>query len=111
VTYAHLARGTLPQELCPFTWSGSETNLQGYLPTPIPIKRGDFLGRTGNAGASSGPHLHLQRTQPLNPLSLDNEFDGLPLNFDGMVGIPLDARHRCCPKARRRRSLRSTTPA
>lgn len=44
-----------------------------FLPGEIPVKRGETIGRSGNAGSSGGPHLHMDvrdtRTgDPLDPM-------------------------------------------
>jgi hypothetical protein len=86
---AHLSTNSIPAGLCPLPanrdadldgWPDSRTKnscsgTSGYsgfmagtmLPTPVPVKAGDFLGRVGHSGASSGPHLHMHVT----PFELD----------------------------------------
>lgn len=44
-----------------------------FLPGELPVKRGEAIGRSGNAGSSGGPHLHMDvrdtRTgDPLDPM-------------------------------------------
>ncbi|WAS99374.1 hypothetical protein [Nannocystis punicea] len=88
VYLAHMDFDSIPSSLCPLptnrdanadgwpdslsktcslagTWDGMVTGT--ILPTPVPVKKGDFLGRVGHSGASSGPHLHMH----VKPFSYD----------------------------------------
>ncbi|MFK7757197.1 MAG: M23 family metallopeptidase [Flavobacteriales bacterium] len=57
----------------------------------LPVKRGDFIGFTGNSGGSGGPHLHFEiRTsdteKPLNPLLMGFDIkDDVPPNINGVL--------------------------
>ena len=62
----------------------------------FPIKRGDFIGFTGNSGGSGGPHLHYEirytKTQePVNPLFFGLEIkDSMKPNIKGLAIYPLE---------------------
>lgn len=45
VAHVHLRQGSIPDAL--------------LADAPVPVKRGDFIGRMGHSGKSSGPHLHI----------------------------------------------------
>jgi len=75
ILYAHFNPGSVPRSLCPnnkvFT-ADSRNKADQTLPAsnqPV-IKRGQFLGRVGNSGSSSGPHLHIHRYKGNQALTL-----------------------------------------
>ena len=67
--YAHLRQGTIPKSLCP-------RNDVDFAPNRIRVKAGQILGRAGNSGRSTGPHLHVH----IGTTGKDGE-QGLPLVF------------------------------
>jgi len=47
VYYGHLKEGSIPKKFTTGPW-------------PVAVNAGDLIGRMGNSGKSSGPHLHIQ---------------------------------------------------
>ena len=88
VLYAHATAGSIPKSLCPYDAKyfskpkprgrfGESFIPKGKRPK---IKKGQYLGKVGNSGSSSGPHLHLH-LQSKNPE--DKTAKGLPIKFSG----------------------------
>jgi hypothetical protein len=95
--YAHFIPGTVPKELCPH----NETLMPAIIDSPLvkdawthirvpkekqaTIKRGQFLGRSGNAGTSSNPHLHIHRET--GGIADATKSGGSPLAIDFKSGL------------------------
>ena len=62
----------------------------------FPIRKGDFIGFTGNSGGSGGPHLHYEirytdTQEPVNPLYFGlNVKDTKSPSINGLALYPLD---------------------
>lgn len=97
VLYAHLKPGSVPVGFCPnnnqFMANGdnkydpiAQKNIDYPIESVLPagnrpqIKKGQEIGRVGNAGASSGPHLHIDMSDIIAP---NEEGSSLPIPFDG----------------------------
>ena len=74
-----------------------------FVEQGMKVKRGDFIGKSGNSGKSSGPHLHYEVIYMGNPVNPVNylDLDISPVEYSSMLrhveaesGITLHPSHR-----------------
>ena len=87
--YAHLRKDSIPPKLCP---KAGEDVPEA---TAIRVTAGQFLGRVGNTGSSSGPHLHVH----VDTTGATSGGEGRPLHFRNIrtrfAGVDWDASPPC----------------
>jgi hypothetical protein len=80
-SYHHLKQNSIPAALCPI-----EGNVgANWLPIAVPVVEGQLLGRVGNTGHSTGPHLHLQIDGEAPTPANGTVRRSLPINFFGVL--------------------------
>lgn len=78
--YAHFEPLSVPESLCP---------ADGTLNPPIAVTRGTVLGRVGNSGSSTGPHLHVHVQRGSASLLPGEEVEGgVPLIVEDLLSQP-----------------------
>lgn len=84
VAYGHLRTGTIPLSLCPVESRGPDEPGGARAATPVAVKAGQLLGRTGNSGGSYAPHVHIEvfRGTLINVNKGGSEVHGVPMHFD-----------------------------
>jgi hypothetical protein len=91
VLIGHMQSSSPPQALCPTPAApgpGLWPSDQALTGLNIPVHAGQYLGRVGNTGYSTAPHLHLESMA--NPSTGPNTIGGTPLQFVNVRAVADD---------------------
>ena len=93
--YLHFKEGSIPEALCPNICPVDQPDcnpeVDGVdpdgrtLPEPIPVSLGDMVGRVGNSGISTAPHLHIQLRTGAGGDPGDPFAGGIPILFSNVL--------------------------
>ncbi len=72
---------TDPEATCNFTGYQNVARTKTFLADPIPVEKGEFIGRVGVSGSAKLPHLHLGVYEYTNDAQGDPCQKGIPLEF------------------------------
>lgn len=83
--YAHMIPGTISSSLCPHNDTSFPANTETSsvavpLAQQVSIAKGQYLGRVGNSGNSTAPHLHIH---------LEKNSAGQPIVFNKGISSPV----------------------
>jgi len=94
ILLAHMRKGTIPTSVCPIeideivnindkTGSYRTEMFIPEVDRPF-VKRGQYIGRIGNSGSSSGPHMHIHIDQATGPDTQTTHSIKYPIPFKQM---------------------------
>lgn len=95
VSYLHLRQNTIPLSICPnicpednpdcdLSTEGVDPDGRS-LPTPVDVTAGDIIGRVGNSGTSTNPHLHVHLSTGAGGEAGDPVAGNVPLLFQSIL--------------------------
>ncbi len=94
VDYLHLKQDSIPMSVCPLICPEEDPecdpSLDGVdpdgreLPVPVAVAAKATIGRIGNSGNTTGPHLHIQLTTGAGGKSKDPVAGGIPMLFQNV---------------------------
>lgn len=98
--YAHFIPGSVPSALCPHNDALLPTKIaspdvtdawpQIRVASGATVKKGELLGRVGNAGTSSNPHIHIHLEQGGTATTTKSGGSAVQMNFRRGLSTPRD---------------------